>query len=79
VHFAVEDRGRGVAPGDEERIFEPFHRGVHIADGIRGTGLGLSIARRLAEAQRGSLVYEPRDGGGSRFTLELPAGTAPLE
>jgi two-component system, OmpR family, sensor histidine kinase KdpD len=77
--FAVEDSGRGILPGDEERVFEPFCRGRGLADGVRGTGLGLSIARELAEAQRGTLIYEPRPGGGCRFTLSLPAGTAPAE
>jgi two-component system sensor histidine kinase KdpD len=79
VRFTVEDAGPGVTPGEEERVFEPFYRGVRIADGVRGTGLGLSIARQLAEAQRGSLTYRAREGGGSRFELELPAGEAPAD
>jgi signal transduction histidine kinase len=40
---------------------------------VRGTGLGLSIARGLAEAQDGTVRYEPRADGGSEFALELPA------
>jgi two-component system sensor histidine kinase KdpD len=79
LRFTVDDAGPGVASGEEERIFEPFYRSVRIPDGVRGTGLGLSIARQLAEVQGGSLTYEPRQGGGSRFILELPAGTAPLD
>jgi two-component system sensor histidine kinase KdpD len=79
LRFVVEDRGAGVAAGDEERIFEPFYRGVRVADGVRGTGLGLSIARRLADVQGGTLTYAPRDGGGSRFVLELPAADAPTD
>jgi two-component system sensor histidine kinase KdpD len=79
LRFAVDDTGPGVAPGDEEKIFEPFYRGVRVPDGVRGTGLGLSIARQLAEAQQGSLRYERRDGGGSRFVLDLPAGAAPAD
>ncbi len=35
--------------------------------------MGLAIARRLAEGQGGQLAYVPRDGGGSRFVLTLPA------
>lgn len=77
VRIAVEDRGPGVAHGDETRIFDPFYRGVRVPDGVRGTGLGLSIARQLAEAQSGTLSYEPREGGGSRFVLDLPAGALP--
>lgn len=79
LRIAVEDAGPGVASGDEERIFEPFFRGGGVPDGVRGTGLGLSIARQLAEMQHGRLTYEPRPGGGSRFTLDLPAGVPPTE
>jgi two-component system sensor histidine kinase KdpD len=68
----VRDRGPGVPAHEQERIFEPFFRGgTHHADG--GVGLGLPIARRLARAQGGDVVYAPREGGGSEFTLFLPA------
>ena len=76
--FTVDDEGRGVDAADREQIFEPFYRARAIADGTRGTGLGLAIARQLAEAQRGTLTYAPREGGGSRFTLSLPAARTPL-
>ena len=77
--FDVTDRGPGIVPGDEQRIFEPFFRGSqHRADGVRGTGLGLSIARRLVEAQHGTLVYE-RMQGESRFTMTLPAADLPAD
>ena len=79
VRIAVEDRGPGVSPGEETRIFEPFFRGTRSADVVRGTGLGLSIARQVTEAQGGTLTYEPRAGGGSRFVLDLPAGALPPE
>ena len=52
---------------------KPFYRGVRVADGGTGEGLGLSIARRMAEAQGGTVHHEPRDGGGSVFVLRLPA------
>jgi two-component system sensor histidine kinase KdpD len=77
VRFLVEDRGPGVAADDEPTLFEPFHRGSRVPDGVRGTGLGLSIARQLAEAQGGTLTYSARAGGGSTFALELPAGEMP--
>jgi two-component system sensor histidine kinase KdpD len=79
LRFTVEDAGLGVAPGDETKIFEPFYRGVRIPDGVRGTGLGLSIARQLTEAQGGTLTYEPRETGGCRFTVDVPASAAPFE
>ena len=71
--FSVADRGPGVPDSERERIFEPFQRGAGTSPDARGAGLGLSIARRLAEAQQGSLRFAPREGGGSEFTLRLPA------
>jgi two-component system sensor histidine kinase KdpD len=77
VLFVVEDEGLGIAPGDVDRIFEPFYRGASIPDGVRGTGLGLAIARQLSEAQRGTLTYAARAEGGSRFILAVPAAAGP--
>lgn len=64
--FSVLDRGPGVPESERERIFEPYYR-----------GLGLSIARAVAEAQGGSLRYQERSGGGSVFTLRVPAVNVP--
>ncbi|HEX7937504.1 MAG TPA: ATP-binding protein, partial [Gemmatimonadaceae bacterium] len=72
--FTVSDRGPGVPAEERERIFEPFYRrGDARRDPRSGTGLGLSIARGIALAQRGALTCEARDGGGSTFTLLVPA------
>jgi K+-sensing histidine kinase KdpD len=71
--FSVADRGPGISEAERERIFDAFQRGSGTAPDARGAGLGLSIARRLAEAQNGTLVLDTRDGGGSVFTLRLPA------
>ena len=73
LEFVVADRGPGVDPAERERIFEPFYRPTGVAPDGAGTGLGLSIARRLAEAQGGAVIYEPRSGGGSRFIFRVPA------
>lgn len=71
--FAVTDHGPGIPAAERERIFEPFYRPPGgPADG-GGSGLGLAIARRLAELQGGTLEYTARPGGGSVFTLRLPA------
>lgn len=71
VGIAVADRGPGIPPADQERIFHPFHRQANHADG--GVGLGLSIARGLALAQGGQIEYAARPDGGSIFTLRLRA------
>ena len=69
----VMDRGPGVPESERDRIFDPFYRPPGVPADIRGHGLGLSIARGLAEAQGGSVRFSPRPGGGSVFTLDLPA------
>ena len=73
VCISVSDRGMGIDPGDQARIFEPFYRSpsVQMAQ-IHGTGLGLAVAKQIAEALRGSLNVESAPGKGSTFTLRLP-------
>jgi K+-sensing histidine kinase KdpD len=73
--ISVGDRGRGVRVAERERIFEPFYRPPEASPDAGGAGLGLAIARRLAEAQGGRLTYADRPGGGSVFTLRLPAAS----
>jgi two-component system sensor histidine kinase KdpD len=74
--FEVADRGPGLAPGEEERIFERFERGDGTA--ARGVGLGLAIARAIARVHGGTLTAANRDGGGAVFRLALPiAGGEP--
>jgi len=48
-----------------------------VAPDVGGAGLGLAIARRLAAEQGGDVRYEARAGGGSVFTLVLPAADSP--
>jgi two-component system sensor histidine kinase KdpD len=71
--FSVADRGPGIPSEERERVFEPFYRPARSAPDVGGSGLGLSIARGVAEAQGGSLRYEPRSDGGSVFTFRVPA------
>jgi len=73
--FRVSDRGPGIAAADRDGVFTPFYRPSVGASGQRSGGLGLSIARRLAEAQSGTLTYSDREGGGSVFELRLPPAT----
>ena len=73
LHFWVADRGAGIGDEDRDRIFEPFYRRRDGNVDIAGTGLGLAIAKGIAEAQGGALTFTARDGGGSVFTLAVPA------
>jgi signal transduction histidine kinase len=67
----VADQGDGIAPEDQQRIFEKFTRLDH-ADGA-GSGLGLYIARRLARAMGGDIAVDSAPGQGARFILSVPA------
>jgi two-component system sensor histidine kinase KdpD len=69
----VADCGPGVPVGEEQRIFSPFYRLPNTAPDVGSAGLGLAIAKRMAEAQGGSLTYTRRAAGGSTFTLALVA------
>jgi two-component system sensor histidine kinase KdpD len=79
LEFIVADRGAGVDQLERERIFESFYRPSTARPDTGHAGLGLSIARTLAELQGGSLEFTPREGGGSVFTLRLPAADMPIE
>jgi K+-sensing histidine kinase KdpD len=77
IVFRVADRGVGIPPTERDRIFTPFYRPVGRTADAGSAGLGLSIARRLAEAQGGTLRYSERHGGGAVFELRLPAAETP--
>lgn len=74
----VADRGPGIPPGGEERIFDRFQRGPH-PPGAGGVGLGLPIARAIAAVHGGRLVASNRAGGGALFRLTLPQPQPPPE
>jgi two-component system sensor histidine kinase MprB len=69
--LTVLDRGPGVAPGEEERIFDRFHRS-DAARAMPGSGLGLSIVREVVERAGGSVAAGNRDGGGAAIGFTLP-------
>ncbi|MBK8648607.1 MAG: hypothetical protein IPN16_19095 [Gemmatimonadetes bacterium] len=73
MRISVADRGPGVPPDERERIFDALYRPATARPDVGSAGLGLAIARGLAESQGGTLTYAAREGGGSVFTLSLPA------
>ena len=75
VAIAVADTGIGIAPHDQERIFEAFSQAdSSSAREGSGSGLGLAICQRLATVLGGQITVESAVGKGSTFTLVLPVG-----
>jgi len=77
VRFSIADRGLGVPPAEQSRIFEKFYRlDPAMTRGIGGTGLGLYICRELLRRIDGRIWVEPNDGQGSVFHVEVPVAAA---
>jgi two-component system, OmpR family, sensor histidine kinase MprB len=72
----VRDHGPGIDAADLPRIFDRFYR-APAARTLPGAGLGLAIVLQVAEAHGGTITAEPAAGGGSLFTLRLPAVDGP--
>ena len=68
----VRDRGAGIAPDEQDAVFERFHRGSASRAGVPGSGLGLAIGRELARRWGGDVTLRPRPGGGSVAEIRLP-------
>ena len=73
VRVVVRDTGIGIAPIDQERIFEEFSQVGRDPDRSReGTGLGLTLSKRFVELHGGRITVESTPGKGSAFTFTLP-------
>jgi CheY-like chemotaxis protein/two-component sensor histidine kinase len=73
VVFRVADTGIGIAPDDQERIFQEFTQiESPVQRRVRGTGLGLPLCRKLAELLGGRVSVESAVGLGATFTAEIP-------
>jgi signal transduction histidine kinase len=77
IRVSVRDSGIGIAPEDQDRVFEEFQQvsaAKHVS--AEGTGLGLPLARRFVELHGGRLWVESVPGAGSTFTFSLPVRSA---
>jgi len=75
VRFEIADTGPGIAPEEQERIFERFHQIGHndpAGDKPHGAGLGLAICREIVAHHNGSIWVESVLGHGATFIIELP-------
>lgn len=71
LSIEVLDQGPGIPPPIADTLFLPFQRGPN--PNGPGTGLGLATAAAAVHAHHGSIGFDPRDGGGARFWLRVPA------
>ncbi|MET0769302.1 MAG: ATP-binding protein, partial [Solirubrobacteraceae bacterium] len=78
ARLVVADTGTGIAPADQERLFERFHRVVDARSRTHeGSGIGLALVAELAALHDGSVEVESALGEGSRFTVRVPLGETP--
>jgi two-component system sensor histidine kinase MprB len=73
----VRDHGTGIEEADLPHVFDRFFRGANVR-GQQGSGLGLAIVRQVTEQHGGAVTAANAPDGGAVFTMELPAGDAPL-
>ncbi len=73
VITSVRDRGRGIAPEDQPRLFQRYYRTEAGRERREGLGLGLYITRVLVEAHGGRIWVESQPGAGSTFSFSLPS------
>jgi len=74
IFLEVSDSGPGIPADAQARVFDPFYT---TKDPGEGTGLGLSITYGIVQAHGGDIRITPRDQGGTRFVVSLPASSTP--
>jgi signal transduction histidine kinase len=72
AEISVRDTGVGIAPEDQEAVFEEFRQVGTASKKVEGTGLGLAISRRLIELHGGRIWVNSQIGAGSTFSFTLP-------
>ena len=79
VRISVADRGIGIAPGDQEKVFDKFVRlETGLVHDVKGAGLGLSLVNQIVRAHGGRVELVSTPGEGSTFTLVLPVAEEDL-
>ncbi|HEX7153445.1 MAG TPA: HAMP domain-containing sensor histidine kinase [Thermoanaerobaculia bacterium] len=74
LRIAVHDRGIGISPSEQKKIFEKFYRvGSGLVHDVKGSGLGLAIVKHVVKAHGGRVEVTSAPGEGSTFTIILPA------
>src|SRR5262249_14685582 len=76
VEVSVSDTGIGIAPEDQEKVFEEFRQVGTAAKKIEGTGLGLTLCRKFVELHGGRIWVKSQEGVGSTFTFTIPVRRA---
>ena len=72
LSISVTDRGPGIAPHEQARIFDRFYRGGgDLPRRVKGAGIGLSLVKRIVEDHGGNVFVASRPGEGSTFTINL--------
>jgi signal transduction histidine kinase len=72
VEISVSDTGVGIAPEDQEKVFEEFRQVGTAAKKVEGTGLGLTLCRKFVELHGGKIWVTSQVGVGSTFTFSVP-------
>jgi signal transduction histidine kinase len=72
VEVSVRDTGIGIAPEDQEKVFEEFRQVGTAAKKVEGTGLGLTLCRKFVELHGGRIWVKSQEGVGSTFTFTIP-------
>jgi signal transduction histidine kinase len=73
IEIAVDDRGKGIAPADLERVFQPF-----VTTKPNGMGLGLAVCRTIVNAHAGRIWAATNADGGATFHFTLPVSRAKI-
>jgi signal transduction histidine kinase len=77
VEVTVRDTGAGIAPEDQEAVFEEFRQVGTAAKKVEGTGLGLTLCRKFVELHGGRIWVKSEVGVGSTFSFTIPVKTIP--